>query len=39
MGMRVFHHKTKKIRFKVLIPIFIIVHCGLFIILVQNKIF
>ena len=26
IGMRIFHHKTKKTKFKILIPLFLIIH-------------
>ncbi len=32
IGMGVFHHKTRKIKFKVLVPLALIIHIGLLIV-------
>ena len=29
VGMRVFHHKTRKLRFRLLVPLFLLLHLGL----------
>lgn len=33
LGMRLFHHKTKKVKFKLSIPLFLIIHITIFLIL------
>lgn len=33
VGMRVFHHKTRKLRFRLLVPLFLLLHLGLAVLL------
>ncbi len=39
LGMHVFHHKTRKWKFRILVPLFLLLQCALFVFLVRGAFF
>lgn len=33
LGMKIFHHKTKHWKFKILVPLFLLLHIGIYVVL------